>query len=76
LALQETCSDELDNKIKASFERMSASFPDPAKALECFYKLDQMKDNYIFNALAQLLDEASIIKAQHARVRCHFYIIQ
>ncbi|XP_010063388.2 sister chromatid cohesion protein PDS5 homolog A [Eucalyptus grandis] len=64
---KETCLDELDNKIKASFERMSASFPDPAKALECFYKLDQMKDNYIFNALAQLLDEASIIKARHAR---------
>lgn len=64
---KETCPDELDNKIKASFERMSASFPDPAKALECFYKLDQMKDNYIFNALAQLLDEASIIKARHAR---------
>ncbi|XP_030527999.1 sister chromatid cohesion protein PDS5 homolog B isoform X3 [Rhodamnia argentea] len=64
---KETCSDELEKKIKASFERMSASFLDPTKAEECFYKLDQMKDNYIFNSLAQLLDEASLIKAQHAR---------
>lgn len=73
LVVKETCSDELAKKIKASFERMSASFSEPAKAEECFYKLDQMKDNYIFNSLAQLLDEASIIKARHARVRCHPY---
>lgn len=48
---------------------MSASFRDPSKAEECFVKLNQMKDNSIFSALLELLDEATTINAQNTRVR-------
>ncbi|CAK7356937.1 unnamed protein product [Dovyalis caffra] len=46
---------------------MSASFPDPLKAEECFHKLNQMKDNKTFNALEQLFDDRTIKSSQTTR---------
>ncbi|KAA8538477.1 hypothetical protein F0562_027977 [Nyssa sinensis] len=60
-------SEEVQNRIKSSFAKMSASFPDPSKAEECFHKLHLLKDNGIFSALFQLLDELTINNAQATR---------
>uniref|UniRef100_A0A5B6YQ09 Sister chromatid cohesion protein PDS5 homolog A n=1 Tax=Davidia involucrata TaxID=16924 RepID=A0A5B6YQ09_DAVIN len=60
-------SEEVQNRIKASFAKMSASFPDPSKAEECFHKLNSVKDNGIFSALLQMLDEVTINNAQTTR---------
>ncbi|KAK1301184.1 hypothetical protein QJS10_CPB13g01215 [Acorus calamus] len=54
---KETDSDELCQKVLASFTKMSGSFVDPSEAEQGFQKLHQMKDNTIFKALIQLLDE-------------------
>ncbi|RZC54499.1 hypothetical protein C5167_013360 [Papaver somniferum] len=53
---KETSIENLQQRTKSSFVKMSASFADPLKAEECFQKLNQMKDNSIFKDLAQLLD--------------------
>ncbi|KAI3984094.1 hypothetical protein MKX01_035221 [Papaver californicum] len=53
---KETSIEDLQQRTKSSFLKMSASFADPLKAEECFQKLNQMKDNSIFKDLAQLLD--------------------
>ncbi|CAK9165271.1 unnamed protein product [Ilex paraguariensis] len=63
-------SEEVKKRIKMSFMKMSATFLDPAKAEEGFRRLNVMKDNGIFNALAQLLDEVTINDAQTARETC------
>ena len=68
-ALQENVAEEVQKRIQASFVKMSASFPDSSKAEECFHKLNQMKDNSIFKALAQLLDEVTLTSAETTRVR-------
>ncbi|KAK4748065.1 hypothetical protein SAY87_014651 [Trapa incisa] len=64
---QENNSGETREKVRIIFKKLSASFPDSVKAEASFYKLDQLKDNYIFNALHQLLDELSVINAQNKR---------
>ncbi|EEF48385.1 androgen induced inhibitor of proliferation (as3) / pds5, putative [Ricinus communis] len=64
---KESGSEEMQKRIKNSFMKMSASFPDPSKAEECFHKLNQMKDNNIFNSLELLLVERTIINAQTTR---------
>lgn len=61
---KENGSEEVQSRIKASFMKMSVFFTDPAKAEECFHKLNQMKDNSIFNTLEQLLEEVTITNAQ------------
>lgn len=66
--LQDSSSEEMERRIKNSFVKMSASFPDPLKAEECFHKLNQMKDSKIFIALEQLLDDRTIKSAQQTRV--------
>jgi len=38
---------------------MATSFPDTSKAEECFGKLHQMKDNYIFKDLDELINEGT-----------------
>ncbi|KAL3513624.1 hypothetical protein ACH5RR_026341 [Cinchona calisaya] len=53
---QEIGSDEMERRTKALFIKMSAFFPDPAEAEECFHKLKQAKDNDIFKMLADLLN--------------------
>ncbi|XP_031392968.1 sister chromatid cohesion protein PDS5 homolog A-A isoform X4 [Punica granatum] len=64
---QEVSSDEMEKKVRLLFKKLSASFPDPAKAEASFYMLDQLKDSYIFNVLSQLLDEMSIVNALNTR---------
>lgn len=71
--LQENVAEEVQKRIHASFVKMSASFPDSSKAEGCFQKLNQMKDNSIFKALTQLLDEVTLTSAETTRVRfIHF----
>ncbi|KAK1263732.1 hypothetical protein QJS04_geneDACA022342 [Acorus gramineus] len=60
---KETDSDELRQKVLASFTKMSGSFVDPSEAEQGFQKLHQMKDNTIFKALIQLLDERTTYAA-------------
>ncbi|XP_059630755.1 sister chromatid cohesion protein PDS5 homolog B isoform X2 [Cornus florida] len=64
---EEDDSEEVQKRIKTSFVKMSASFADPAKAEECFHKLNLIKDNNIFTALLQLLDEVNIKNGQATR---------
>nr|ACD56617.1 hypothetical binding protein [Gossypioides kirkii] len=60
---KEISSEDMQKKLRSSFVKMSASFPDPSKAEECFDKLSQMKDNKIFSSLGQLLDEVTLKSA-------------
>ncbi|XP_017981381.1 PREDICTED: sister chromatid cohesion protein PDS5 homolog A isoform X2 [Theobroma cacao] len=60
---KENSSEDMKKKLKSSFVKMSASFPDPSKAEECFDKLSQMKDNNIFTSLGLLLDEVTLKNA-------------
>ncbi|KAM3683139.1 hypothetical protein ACB098_12G123600 [Castanea mollissima] len=64
---KETSSEEMQKRIKTSFMKMAALFPDPSKAEDSFHKLNQMKDNNVFNSLALLLDELKIVDAQTIR---------
>lgn len=48
---------------------MAACFPDPTKAEESFHKLNQIKDNNVFNLLELLMDKLTIVEAQATRVR-------
>lgn len=56
-------TDEIQNKIRVSCKRMSASFVDSSKAEECFEKLQQMKDEEIFNKLLLLLNEKTSLNS-------------
>jgi len=58
-ARKEEPSDEIQKKICATFRKMATSFPDTSKAEECFGKLHQMKDNYIFKDLDELINEGT-----------------
>ncbi|TYH32002.1 hypothetical protein ES288_A01G216800v1 [Gossypium darwinii] len=64
---KEINSEDMQKKLRSSFVKMSASFPDPSKAEECFDKLSQMKDNKIFSSLGQLLDEVTLKSAMAIR---------
>ncbi|KAL1186927.1 hypothetical protein V6Z11_A01G212100 [Gossypium hirsutum] len=64
---KEINSEDMRKKLRSSFVKMSASFPDPSKAEECFDKLSQMKDNKIFSSLGQLLDEVTLKSAMAIR---------
>ncbi|XP_038716130.1 sister chromatid cohesion protein PDS5 homolog A isoform X1 [Tripterygium wilfordii] len=66
---KENYLNEIQKRMKSSFVKMSASFPDPSKAEECFNKLDEMKDNNIFGALALLLDDQTVTNARATRDR-------
>lgn len=65
---QENQSEEMEKQIETAFVRMAACFPEPTKAKESFYKLNQIKDNTIFNSLELLLDQLTIVEAQATRV--------
>lgn len=67
--LQGSCHEETHEQMKNSFVKMSASFPDPSKAEGCFQRLNEMKDNTIFNSLEELLDNMTIKNAEILRVR-------
>lgn len=66
-------SDNRDKRVPM-FRKLSASFPDPGKAEEWFDKLDQLKDNHIFDALDQPLREMSIINSDIEKVRILLFI--
>lgn len=59
--MQEESSDKIQEKICASFRKMSASFAaaDISKVEECFENLHQMKDNNIFKDLTELSKEGT-----------------
>jgi len=54
---QEICLEEMQKKIDSMFTKLAAFFPDSHKAEECLHKLNQIKDNSVFNLLEQLLEE-------------------
>ncbi|KAL6840252.1 hypothetical protein ACP4OV_030062 [Aristida adscensionis] len=60
-AQKEEPSDEVQKKICASFRKMSTSFTDTTKAEGCFENLHQMKDNYIFKDLVELISEGTTV---------------
>ncbi|KAL9449811.1 hypothetical protein AB3S75_011691 [Citrus x aurantiifolia] len=62
-----SCHEETHEQMKNSFVKMSASFPDPSKAEGCFQRLNEMKDNKIFNSLEELLDNMTIKNAEILR---------
>ncbi|KAK8649157.1 hypothetical protein V6N13_129891 [Hibiscus sabdariffa] len=64
---KEISSEDMQKKLRSSFVKMSASFPDPSKAEECFDNLSQMKDNKIFSSLNLLLDEVKLESALDER---------
>ncbi|XP_021806603.1 sister chromatid cohesion protein PDS5 homolog A isoform X3 [Prunus avium] len=66
-------SEEMQKRYKVSFLKMAVSFADPSKAEECFHKLNQMKDNNIFNSLALLLDELQFTDARTSRAITSFF---
>ncbi|XP_065880511.1 sister chromatid cohesion protein PDS5 homolog B [Euphorbia lathyris] len=64
---KDNSSEEMQMRNKFSFLKMSAFFPDPSKAEEGFHKLNQMKDNNLFNMLELLLVDQTSINAQTTR---------
>ncbi|XP_044511885.1 sister chromatid cohesion protein PDS5 homolog A isoform X2 [Mangifera indica] len=66
---KEKSPEETQKRIKSLFTKMSASFVDSFKAEECFQRLNKLKDNNIFNALDELLDELTIENAKATRVK-------
>ena len=69
MLLQENRSEETEKQIETAFVKMAACFPDATKAKESFHKLNQIKDNNIFNYLELLLDQSTIVEAEATRVR-------
>ncbi|XP_038899210.1 sister chromatid cohesion protein PDS5 homolog A isoform X2 [Benincasa hispida] len=64
---KENRSEEIEKQIETAFIKMAACFPDPMKAKESFHKLNQIKDNNIFNSLELLLDQLTIVEAEATR---------
>lgn len=64
---KENCSEDKQKRYKTSFTKMASSFPDPSKAEECFQKLNDMKDNNIFNMLELLVNDLQHINAHSTR---------
>ncbi|XP_068663367.1 sister chromatid cohesion protein PDS5 homolog B isoform X2 [Aristolochia californica] len=63
---KEDRSEEVNQKMLTSFQKLSALFTVPCKAEESFQKLHLMKDNTIFKALQQLVDESTTFVASQA----------
>ncbi|KAG6507208.1 hypothetical protein ZIOFF_032549 [Zingiber officinale] len=63
---KEITSEDACNRILLLHMKMSSSFSDPSKAVECFQKLQQMKDNNIFKILLALADEYVSPSAIHS----------
>ncbi|XP_022976675.1 sister chromatid cohesion protein PDS5 homolog A-like isoform X2 [Cucurbita maxima] len=64
---KENRSEETEKQIETAFVKMAACFPDATKAKESFHKLNQIKDNNIFNYLELLLDQSTIVEAEATR---------
>ncbi|KAL2497210.1 ARM repeat superfamily protein [Abeliophyllum distichum] len=61
---EENCLAEGERMIEASFMKMSASFPDPLKAKDCFHKLNELEDCEIFSVLKEFLEKETTIDVQ------------
>ncbi|KAL2520021.1 ARM repeat superfamily protein [Forsythia ovata] len=61
---EENCLAEAERMIEASFMKMSASFPDPSRAKDCFHKLNELKDCEIFSVLKEFLEKETTIDVQ------------
>ncbi|CAA2988300.1 sister chromatid cohesion PDS5 homolog A isoform X2 [Olea europaea subsp. europaea] len=61
---EENCPAEAERIIEASFLKMSASFPDPLKAKDCFHKLNELKDCRIFSMLQEFLEKETTTDVQ------------
>ncbi|KAM6553079.1 hypothetical protein CsatB_013841 [Cannabis sativa] len=61
---KENCSNE---KCTSSFKKMAESFADPSKAEKCFEKLNDVKENKIFNFLETLLKDLGHVNAETTR---------
>lgn len=72
LTLQENCPAEAERIIEASFLKMSASFPDPLKAKDCFHKLNELKDCRIFSMLQEFLEKETTTDVQTTMVSLTF----
>ncbi|XP_027091600.1 sister chromatid cohesion protein PDS5 homolog B isoform X1 [Coffea arabica] len=66
---EEIGSDEMERNTKALFKKMSALFPDPAEAEECFYKLNQVNDNDIFKMLADMINVGDALSTRDNLLR-------
>ncbi|XP_027940300.1 sister chromatid cohesion protein PDS5 homolog A isoform X2 [Vigna unguiculata] len=55
--MKDICLEEMQKKIDSMFTKMAAFFPDSHKAEECLHKLNQIKDNSVFQLLEKLLEE-------------------
>ncbi|TYK31652.1 sister chromatid cohesion protein PDS5-like protein A isoform X1 [Cucumis melo var. makuwa] len=64
---KENRSEEIEKQTETALVKMAACFPDPTKAKESFYKLNQIKDNNIFNCLELLLDQLTFSEAEATR---------
>ncbi|POO00116.1 Coatomer beta subunit [Trema orientale] len=64
---KEHCSEEKQKRCTILFKKMAASFADPSKAEDCFQKLNNLKDNNIFNMLAILLNDLGHKNAETTR---------
>nr|XP_027093191.1 sister chromatid cohesion protein PDS5 homolog A-like isoform X3 [Coffea arabica] len=66
---EEIGSDEMERNTKALFKKMSALFPDPAEAEECFYELNQINDDDIFKMLADLINVGDALSTRDNLLR-------
>ncbi|KAM7256072.1 hypothetical protein ACFE04_011813 [Oxalis oulophora] len=64
-------SEETQKITKSLFIKLSACFPEPTKAEECFHKLNHLKDNNIFNALSLILEEQRFSIALATKDKLH-----
>ncbi|KAK4276740.1 hypothetical protein QN277_014853 [Acacia crassicarpa] len=55
--LKENWSEDLQTATANMFTKIASFFPDPSKAEEWLLKVNQLKDNNLFNSLEQLLEE-------------------
>ncbi|KAL8110273.1 sister chromatid cohesion protein PDS5 homolog B isoform X1 [Apium graveolens] len=57
-------SDEMKNRKRKQFMKMSKFFLDPSKAEDCFHKLDEVRDCVLFHQLEELFNEVSVGSGQ------------
>ncbi|XP_062078396.1 sister chromatid cohesion protein PDS5 homolog B isoform X2 [Humulus lupulus] len=64
---KENCSEEKQSRCTSSFMKMAASFADPSEAEKGFKKLNNMKENKVFNFLETLLKDLGHENAETTR---------
>ncbi|KAL3845532.1 hypothetical protein ACJIZ3_002935 [Penstemon smallii] len=64
---EEKGSKEAERKMEALVLKMSSCFPDPAKAKDCFQKLNELKDNGISSVLQQILNKENALVSETSK---------